>query len=41
MRRPAEPHDFAYAVTLLASDEAALMTKQTVNPNGRNAIVGI
>ena len=41
MRRLAEPRDLAYAVAFLASDEAALMTGQTISPNGGNAIVGI
>jgi 3-oxoacyl-[acyl-carrier protein] reductase len=41
MRRLAEPRDLAYAVAFLASEEAALMTGQTISPNGGNAIVGI
>ena len=41
MRRLAGPRDLAYAVAFLASDEAALMTGQTISPNGGNAIVGI
>ena len=41
MRRLAEPRDLAYAVAFLASDEAALITGQTISPNGGNAIVGI
>ncbi len=41
MRRLAEPRDLAYAVAFLASDQAALMTGQTISPNGGNAIVGI
>jgi len=39
--RLATPRDLAYAVAFLASDEAALMTGQTVSPNGGDAIVGI
>lgn len=41
MRRLAEPRDLAHTVAFLASDEAALMTGQTLSPNGGNAIVGI
>ena len=41
MRRLAEPRDLAFAVAFLASDEAALITGQTISPNGGNAIVGI
>lgn len=41
LKRLATPRDLAYAVAFLASDEAALMTGQTVSPNGGDAIVGI
>jgi 3-oxoacyl-[acyl-carrier protein] reductase len=41
MRRLAEPVDHAYIVAFLASDEAALMTGQTLSANGGDAIVGI
>ncbi len=41
MRRLAERRDLACAVAYLASEEAALMTGQTINLNGRNAIVGV
>jgi 3-oxoacyl-[acyl-carrier protein] reductase len=39
--RLAEPVDLAYAVAFLASDEAAMITGQTISPNGGDAIVGI
>jgi 3-oxoacyl-[acyl-carrier protein] reductase len=39
--RLAEPADLAYAVAFLASDEAAMITGQTISPNGGDAIVGI
>ena len=39
--RLATANDIAYAVAWLASDEAAMMTGQTVSPNGGNSIVGI
>jgi NAD(P)-dependent dehydrogenase (short-subunit alcohol dehydrogenase family) len=41
MRTLATPHDLAQLVAFLASDEAALMTGQTLSPNGGDAIVGI
>ena len=41
MRRLAEPKDHAQVVAFLASDEAALMTGQTLSVNGGDAIVGI
>lgn len=41
MRRLAAPIDHAYVVAFLASDEAALMTGQTLSVNGGDAIVGI
>ena len=39
--RLATAREIAYAVTWLASDEAAMMTGQVLSPNGGNAIVGI
>ncbi len=41
MRRLAEPRDHAEVVAFLASDEAGLMTGQTLSVNGGDAIVGI
>lgn len=39
--RLAEPREIAYAVAWLAGPEAAMMTGQTVSPNGGVSIVGI
>ena len=39
--RLAEPREIAYAVAWLAGPEAAMMTGQTVSPNGGASIVGI
>lgn len=39
--RLARPEEIAYAVAWLASEEAAMMTGQTVSPNGGISIVGI
>jgi 3-oxoacyl-[acyl-carrier protein] reductase len=41
MQKLAEPRDIACTVAFLASEDAALMTGQTLSPNGGDAIVGI
>ena len=41
MRRLADPADHAKVVAFLVSDEARLMTGQTLSANGGDAIVGI
>ena len=40
MKRLAAPRDLSYTVAFLASDEAALMTGQTLSPSGGDVIVG-